>query len=199
MEIKEILEKVIQDQKETNAIILAIFLIGFNFFFEKNTEKEYIVICKNYAQRMIRKVVEQDGVKHDFLIFDEEAAKALLDFNEYNYINKIKTFNWLFDTALRKPLYGNWEYQWSILEHKEAYRTYMKDILFNRYKVDELVKKQKLYYLGKDMVDFYILAQIYKNNKVEITPEMIETIKVLYERKEPAETIVKEIIEEFRK
>jgi len=190
---------VIQDQKETNATILAIFLIGFNFFFEKNTDKEYIVICKNYAQRMNKKVVQQDGIKHDFLILDEEAAKALLNFNEHNYINKIKTFNWFLDKSLRKPLYGNWEYQWDVLEHKEAYKTYMKDILFNRYNVDELVKKQKLYYLGKDMVDFYILSQIYKNNKVEITPEMIETIKVLYERQEPAETIIKEIIEEFRK
>jgi hypothetical protein len=199
MEIKQIVEKVIQDQKENNATILAIFLIGSSLFFERGTDKDYIVICKNYTQRLTKRVVEQDGVKHDFFIFDEEGAKALLDFNEHNYINNRKIFNYLFDTSLRKPLYGSWNYQWSVLEHKEAYRAYMKDILFNKYDVDELVKRQKLFFLGKDMVHFYLVSQIYKHNKVEVTPEMIETMKVLYERKEPAETIIKEIIEEFRK
>jgi hypothetical protein len=199
MEIKQIVEKVIQDQKETNATILAIFLIGSNLFFERNTDKDYVIICKNYAQRLTKRVVQQDGIKHDLFIFDEEAAKALLNFNEYNYINNRKTFNYLFDTSLRKPLYGNWDYQWNMLEHKEAYITYLKDMLFNKLSFEELEKRQKLYFLGKDMVHFYIVSQIYKNNKAEITPEMIEKIKVLYARQEAAEPIVKEIVEEFRK
>lgn len=109
MNIKEIAEKLLIEQKEVNAIILEIFQTGSNVFgVQREKDDDYVIICENYGQRKRRELVIENDIKYDILIMDKKAIEASLDFDDYVYIqNDVKLFSYFYDVSIRKTVYGN--------------------------------------------------------------------------------------------
>jgi hypothetical protein len=74
-----------------------------------------------------------------------------------------------------------------MLEHKQKYLNYIKDRYINK---SQMPKHKNRWKIGKSFVPYYIILNIYKNNKVEITELMLNDIKQLYSRTEESESII---------
>jgi hypothetical protein len=197
MTIKEIAEETLLKEKELEALILEIFETGSQLFVNRDTDLDYVVICKNYKQRRKKSVIQIDGKTYDILFIDEIAVAAVLNFDELYYVNKeVKIFNYYFEKNIRKTIYGNFDIQWNMLEHKEKYLAYIKDRYINK---SQMLRHTNRWKIGKSFVSYYIILNIYKNNKVEITESMLNDIKQLYSRTEASESIISWIDEEINK
>jgi hypothetical protein len=75
-----------------------------------------------------------------------------------------------------------------MLEHKKEYFDYIKE----RYNRFNLLKLGNVWKIGKVFVHYYIILNILKNNKVEITPQMKFDIDLFYSRSANAEPLIKE-------
>lgn len=192
MNIKEIAEKLLIEQKEVNAIILEIFQTGSNVFgVQREKDDDYVIICENYGQRKRRELVIENDIKYDILIMDKKAIEASLDFDDYVYIqNDVKLFSYFYDVSIRKTVYGNSNLNWSMLNHKTKYIDYIKT-RFASTKYHLLLDPWKF---GKHLVHYYVVLKIYENNKAELTEEMLLDIKTLYSATEAAHPIIEWII-----
>jgi hypothetical protein len=197
MEIKEIAETILQEQQETSASILEIFMTGSNVFsMNRNVDNDYVVICENYGQRKRRTFITIDDVKYDILIMDINAVKASLDFDDNDYIPQdIKLYSYFYDTAIRKTVYGQSDLDWSMLNFKTKYLNYIKN--FYKEKKYDSVKEPWKY--GKKFVHFYVVLKIFENNKPEITEDMLINIKKLYDSTEDSKEIIEWVITEISK
>lgn len=197
MTIKEIAEDILLKEKELEVLILEIFETGSQLFVDRDTDLDYVVVCSNYKQRRKKNVVELDGKKYDILFIDEVAVAAALDFDELYYVNKeVKIFNYYFERNIRKTVYGDFNINWNMLEHKDKYLAYIKDRYLNKSQMPRHINRWKM---GKSFVPYYIILNIYKNNKVEITPTMLADIQQLYSRNEASESIIEWIDQEIEK
>ena len=197
MKLKEIAEDILLKEKELEANILEIFETGSQLFINRDTDLDYVVICRNYKQRRKKNVLEADGKTYDILFIDELAVAAALNFDELYYVNKeVKIFNYYFEKNIRKTIYGDFDIQWNMLEHKEKYLAYIKDRYINKSQMPRHTNRWKI---GKSFVPYYIILNIYKNNKVEITDLMLNDIKQLYSRTESSESIINWIDQEINK
>ena len=197
MEIKEIAENILQEQQETRASILEIFMTGSNVFsMNRNVDNDYVVICENYGQRKRRTFITIDDAKYDILIMDINAVKASLDFDDNDYIPQdIKLYSYFYDTAIRKTVYGQSDLDWSMLNFKTKYLNYIKN--FYKEKKYDSVKEPWKY--GKKFVHFYVVLKIFENNKPEITEDMLINIKKLYDSTEDSKEIIEWVITEISK
>ena len=197
MEIKEISETILQEQQETSASILEIFMTGSNVFsMNRNVDNDYVVICENYGQRKRRTFITIDDAKYDILIMDINAVKASLDFDDNDYIPQdIKLYSYFYDTAIRKTVYGQSDLDWSMLNFKTKYLNYIKN--FYKEKKYDSVKEPWKY--GKQFVHFYVVLKIFENNKPEITEDMLINIKKLYDSTEGSKEIIEWVITEISK
>jgi len=197
MEIKEIAENILQEQQETSASILEIFMTGSNVFsMNRNVDNDYVVICENYGQRKRRTFITIDDAKYDILIMDINAVKASLDFDDNDYIPQdIKLYSYFYDTAIRKTVYGQSDLDWSMLNFKTKYLNYIKN--FYKEKKYDSVKEPWKY--GKKFVHFYVVLKIFENNKPEITEDMLINIKKLYDSTEDSKEIIEWVITEISK
>jgi hypothetical protein len=194
MEIKEIVESVLQQQKEKEAVILEIFMTGSSVFeINRNSDKDYVVICENYGQRRRRTVLTIDEVKYDILIIDKKAALATLDFNNNTYVDKgydNKLYNYFYDVPFRKKVYGDSQIVWSVLEHKKEYFDFIKEkIRKNNFQVLKDPWK-----VGKCFVHYYTILKIFENNSVEMTEQMRLELSLLYEGKEESGPIIRWVL-----
>jgi len=197
MKLKEIAEDILLKEKELEANILEIFETGSQLFINRDTDLDYVVICRNYKQRRKKNVLEADGKTYDILFIDELAVAAALNFDELYYVNKeVKIFNYYFEKNIRKTIYGDFDIQWNMLEHKEKYLAYIKDRYINK---SQMPRHRNRWKIGKSFVPYYIILNIYKNNKVEITDLMLNDIKQLYSRTESSESIINWIDQEINK
>jgi hypothetical protein len=188
MTLKEIAEDILLKEKELESTILEIFETGSQLFVEKNNDLDYVVVCKNYKQRRKKTVLQINNITYDILFIDELAVYAALNFDELYYVNKeIKIFNYFYEKNIRKTIYGNFDIQWNMLDHKEKYLAYIKDRYINKSQM--LIHKNR-WKLGKAFIPYYIILSIYKNNKVEITDVMLKDIKQLYNKTEESESII---------
>jgi hypothetical protein len=177
MDIKALAELILDRQKEKDATIIEIFKTGSQIFLDRKKDYDFVIICKNYNQRRTREVVEENGLKYDIIIIDENAVKASMDFNNLFYVHKdIKLFNYLFEKNIRQTIYGNFELDWSMLQHKEDYLGFIKE-RFNKTNYDILKDPWRV---GKSFVHYYVILKIYENNKVELTEEIINNVSLLY-------------------
>jgi hypothetical protein len=188
MKLKEIAEDILLREKELEATVLEIFETGSQLFLDRETDLDYVVVCKNYKQRRKKNVLQIDDKIYDILFIDEVAVFAALNFDELYYVNKeVKIFNYYFERNIRKTIYGNFDIQWNMLEHKQKYLNYIKDRYINK---SQMPKHKNRWKIGKSFVPYYIILNIYKNNKVEITEPMLNDIKQLYSRTEESESII---------
>lgn len=178
MNIKQLAENLLIQQKENNAIILEIFQTGSNVFnLERENDNDYVIICENYGQRKRREFVVDNDIKYDILIMDKKAVLASLDFDDYIYIqNDIKLFSYFYDDAIRKTVYGSANLNWSMLNHKEKYIDYIK----NRFSKTKYHILPDPWRVGKHLVHYYLVLKIYENNKAELTEELLVDIKTFY-------------------
>lgn len=194
MDIKEIAESLLQQQEENEAVILEIFMTGSNVFeLDRDTDKDYVVICDKFGQRRRRIITTIDGVKYDVLFLDKKATIAALDFNNKIYIDKgydNKLYNYFYDEQFRRKIYGDSGIQWSVLEHKKEYMSFVRDKMT---KSNYHVLKDP-WVLGKFFVHYYMILKIFENNSVEMTEQMKNDIKLLYGRTEQAGPIIQWII-----
>jgi hypothetical protein len=189
MLIKEIVDKILEEQKETNAEILEIFKTGSQVLSSTNGDKDFVVICKNYTKNRTKQIVNRDNINHDIIIIDEKAMYSCLDFKDTSLVHKdVKFFNYFFEKNIRETVYGGIEIKWSMLEHKEEYIEYIKE----KYKRVRLLNINNVWKIGKVFVHYYIVLNILKNNKVEITPQMKFDIDLFYSRSANAEPLIKE-------
>jgi hypothetical protein len=197
MTLKEIAYDILLKEKEIDAVILEIFETGSQLFLQRETDLDYVVICRSYKQRRKKNVLELDGKKYDILFIDEIAVAAALDFDEIYYVNKeVKIFNYYFERNIRKTVYGDFNINWSMLDHKDKYLAYIKDRYLNKSQMPRHINRWKM---GKSFVPYYIILNIYKNNKVEVTPTMLADIQQLYSRNEASESIIEWIDQEIEK
>ena len=196
MIVKEMVEELFVKQRE-QATVTEIFATGSQTFTERETDKDFVVICKGYVQRYFVYKKEVDGVKYDIFIFDEEAAKALLDFNDLFYIMRArKIYNYFWDKAIKKVVYGSWDYEWNMLEHKNDYLAYLKTHYENTGYSD--IPLERLHYLGNQFVHYYVVLSIYENNIVEITQKMKEDIALLYSKDVANISLIENIISKIK-
>lgn len=175
-------------QKETEATILEIFVTGSRVFLERNTDQDFVAICRNYKQRRTRRSFERGGIVYDIVIIDETAVSASFDFSDLFYVPKeIKFFNYMFDKNIRKTVYGGVELNWSMLDHKQEYLAFIKDRFNNKSNLGILKDPWRM---GKSFVHYYTILKIYENNKVEITEEMLNNITLLYGGTEEAKPVI---------
>jgi hypothetical protein len=192
MNIKEIAERLLIEQKEDNAVILEIFQTGSNVFdVKRKKDDDYVVICENYGQRKRREIIIENDIKYDILIMDKKAVEASLDFDDYIYIqNDIKLFSYFYDVSIRKTIYGNSNLNWSMLDHKNKYIDYIK----NRFASTKYHMLPEIWKFGKHLVHYYVVLKIYENNKAELTDQMLLDIKSLYDTKETSLPIIEWVI-----
>jgi hypothetical protein len=180
MDIKQLAESILQEQQENQAIITEIFKTGSSVFnLNRNTDKDYVVICKNFGQRKRRSIVTVEGIKYDILFFDELAYKASLDFNNTSYVNNdTKIFNYFSDDKLRPEtiIYGDSKIRWSMLEHKKEYLEFIR----NRFQSSRYNILKDPWKIGKTLVHYYIILKMYEDNKVELTDEILHNIELFY-------------------
>lgn len=189
MVIKEIVDKILEEQKETNAEILEIFKTGSQVLTSINGDKDFVVVCKNYTKNRTKQIVNRDNVNYDIIIIDEKAMYSCLDFNDTSLVHKdVKFFNYFFEKNIRETVYGGIDIKWSMLEHKQEYLNYIKE----RYKRFPSLKLNNVWKIGKVFVHYYIILTILKNNKVEITPDMKFDINLFYSKNPNAEALIKE-------
>jgi hypothetical protein len=189
MLIKEIVDKILEEQKETNAEILEIFKTGSQVLTSINGDKDFVVVCKNYTKNRTKQIVNRDNINYDIIIIDEKAMYSCLDFGDTSLVHKdVKFFNYFFEKNIRETVYGGIDINWSMLEHKEEYLNYIKE----RYKRTNLLNIKNVYKIGKVFVHYYIVLTILNNNKVEITPKMKLDIDLFYSRSANAEPLIKE-------
>jgi hypothetical protein len=195
MIVKQIVEELFIKQRE-QATVTEIFATGSQVLAERETDKDFVVICKGYAQRYFVYKKEVNGVNYDIFIFDEEAAKALLDFNDLFYVTRAqKPYNYFWDKAIKKVVYGKWDYEWNMLEHKNEYLAYLKTHYENGF---SKVKPEHLHYLGNQFVHYYVVLSIYENNKVEITEKMKDDIALLYSKDRANISLIENIISKIK-
>lgn len=196
MEIKNLAQRLLTEQREDKAVILEIFQTGSNVFGVGRTkDDDYVVICENYGQRKRRTILIENDVKYDVLIMDIKAVEASLDFDDYIYIpNDVKLFSYFYDVSIRKTVYGKSNLSWSMLDHKQKYLEYIKT-KFDTTNYLILVDPWKF---GKHLVHYYNILKIYENNKAELTPEMLADIKKLYDAKEEAMPIIQWIFAKLK-
>jgi len=189
MLIKEIVDKILEEQKETNAEILEIFKTGSQVLSSTNGDKDFVVICKNYTKNRTKQIINKDNINYDIIIIDEKAMYSCLDFKDTSLVHKdVKFFNYFFEKNIRETVYGGIDINWSMLEHKEEYIDYIKE-KFNRVR---LLNINNVWKIGKLFVHYYIVLNILKNNKVEITPQMKFDIELFYSRSPKSEPLIKE-------
>ena len=189
MLIKEIVDEILKEQKETNAEILEIFKTGSQVLSSTNGDKDFVVICKNYTKNRTKQIVNRDNINHDIIIIDEKAMYSCLDFKDTSLVHKdVKFFNYFFEKNIRETVYGGIDIKWSMLEHKEEYIKYIKE----KYRRVRLLNINNIWKIGKVFVHYYIVLNILKNNKVEITPQMKFDIDLFYSRSANAEPLIKE-------
>ena len=189
MLIKEIVDKILEEQKETNAEILEIFKTGSQVLSSTNGDKDFVVICKNYTKNRTKQIINKDNINYDIIIIDEKAMYSCLDFKDTSLVHKdVKFFNYFFEKNIRETVYGGIDIKWSMLEHKEEYIDYIKE-KFNRVR---LLNINNVWKIGKLFVHYYIVLNILKNNKVEITPQMKFDIELFYSRSPKSEPLIKE-------
>jgi hypothetical protein len=187
MTLKEIAEDILLKEKELEATILEIFETGSQLFVERNNDLDYVVVCKNYKQRRKKNLIQVDGITYDILFIDELAVYATLDFDELYYVNeKVKIYNYFWEKNIRKTIYGSFDIKWNMLDHKDKYLAYIKD----RYNKAQMSIHKDKWKLGKIFLPYYIILSIYKNNKVEITDDMLKDIIQLYSKTEESISII---------
>jgi hypothetical protein len=196
MNIKELAQRLLTEQRENTAVILEIFQTGSNVFnVGRKKDDDYVVICENYGQRKRRQIVIENEIKYDILIMDKKAVEASLDFDDYIYIqNDIKLFGYFYDVSIRKIIYGNSNLNWSMLNQKTKYLNYAKD-RFATTNYGLLVEPWKF---GKHLVHYYNILKIYENNKAELNEQMLLDIKTLYGGTEEAMPIIEWIIAKMK-
>jgi hypothetical protein len=112
MKLKEIAEDILLREKELEATVLEIFETGSQLFLDRETDLDYVVVCKNYKQRRKKNILQIDDKTYDILFIDEVAVFAALNFDEIYYVNKeVKIFNYYFEKNIRKTIYGNFDIQ----------------------------------------------------------------------------------------
>ena len=189
MLIKEIVDEILKEQKETNAEILEIFKTGSQVLSSTNGDKDFVVICKNYTKNRTKQIVNRDNINHDIIIIDEKTMYSCLDFNDTSLVHKdVKFFNYFFEKNIRETVYGGIDIKWNMLEHKEEYLKYIKE----KYNRIRLLNINNVWKIGKVFVHYYIVLNILKNNKVEITPQMKFDIDLFYSKNPNAEALIKE-------
>jgi hypothetical protein len=185
MNIKSIAEDILLKEREEDAVILEIFETGSQLFVDRDTDYDYIVVCKDYMQRYRRTRVEDNGKKLDIVFIDEKAVHARLDFNDLHYLKlNEKIYNYFFESNIRKTVYGSFDIDWNMLEHKEEYLSYIKKTYLS------LKKHPNSRIIGKSFVHYYIILKIFENNKIEITEQMTEDIELLYSGSQECESII---------
>jgi hypothetical protein len=205
VEIIELAEEILARQEETNASIIEIFKTGSQTFLNRETDSDFVVVCRGYVQRMSRNKIEYEGKKYDFFIYDEKAYIKSLDFSSSgNYFEREKEdklYNYFSDSNIKQIVYGSSSLQWSMMDHKEEYITHIRDMFNSR---RDPIGRPTYHFIidpwmvGKLFVHYYVILKIYENNSAEITPNIIRDVSLLYSRDPQSEPIIEWVREKLR-
>lgn len=192
MNIYEEVNKILQEQNES-ATVLEIFKTGSQLFKSNPTDLDYVAICENYTKRRTRQYRIVEGESYDIIIIDKEAVQAQLDFDNETFIHKNhKLFNYFY--PIRETVWGNYEIEWEMLDHKNEYLEFAR----KRYResIGKLLKKTSSCF-SKTYVHYYIILEMYRHLRIEVTKEMKRNIQLLYRGGREATSIIMYINQEM--
>jgi hypothetical protein len=204
MNIEILVQSILDEQEEIDASILEIFKTGSQLFTERETDVDFVVVCSGYQQRRGRVFRKIDGVKYDIIIYDQAAILKSLDFSSEFYFWREKSeklYNYTRDSAIRQTVYGSPSFQWSMMEHKEEYLSY----IAKRFNKNKNIDGSNPFYsmvdhwkMGKHFVHYYTILKIYENGKVEITPEIIKEVELMYSQSPEAQPSIEWVLAKIK-
>ena len=193
MDIIQFVKEELIRQQENDAIILEIFKTGSQLFIEAPHDLDYVIILKNFYQRRRKVFLIVDGVHYDFIFISEEGVNSQLDFNKNHYIGyKIKLFNYFY--LLRNVIYGKFDINWNMLDHRQEYFEYIK----TRYKetVGSRPKKSNYNY-GKGYAPYYTILTMFLTNTTTLSDITMTNIANLYNKQDNYKELIDWVIEQM--
>lgn len=175
MDIRLKVEEYLNNIQETEAEIIEIFKTGSQLFRDNPTDLDYYVICNNFLQRRKKVRFEEDGIVYDIIILDKIAQEHQVDFEDNYYLPEaLKLFNWWF--LFKENVCGYSNTYWDLLGAETQYKEYLKD----RY-INSIGKRVDRTRGSKQVVQYYMPLKMYDNQSTEVTNEMKEVGRKLYE------------------
>lgn len=187
--IKEMFEEVLQEEN-SKAIILEIYKTGSQIFKDDPNDLDYVAICRGYTPMYSRRHKDVDGKTYDLIIKDEQEILKSLSFSKDNE-GIFGTVLYNYFICFRDTVYGSWDFEWDMLNHKEKYLQYLNQTYFNS--IGKRINRNKL---TKAWVHYYIVLKIYENQSIEITDEMKTDINILYNASDGSQLPIIDWIEE---
>lgn len=176
MEVYDLVKQILIEQNESAATVLEIFKTGSQLFVEHPNDLDFVAVVDKYSIGRTRQHSTHDGVVYDVIIIDKKLLASQIDFED-DYIGmNMKLFNYLYHKNIRETVYGYYNIRWNFLAYKQRYLEYLRE----RYatSVGKLQNKTKL---TKMFVHYYIILKIFENNKIEITKEIRDNVRILYQ------------------
>jgi predicted nucleotidyltransferase len=179
MKTKHIVEQLLQEQNQSNATILEIFLTGSTFFkADDPTDIDIVAVCKDYDLLYKRTHIERDGKKLDLLIIDIEQVYKFLTFQTEDPDDRRLLFNYLF--LIKETLYGDAKIEWNMFNYKIPYMQFAK-----RYYEKTIYRSKNKHKFAKAFVHYYLIYKLYYADcNLTITEEMYDMLHILYGKDE---------------
>lgn len=153
--------------------ILEILKTGSSIFGRENLKDiDYIIIVDGFENEKEKHIVELDGIKYDFWIYDK-----LFYYKELTFQVKNPSTYYNFFYIISERIYGTKTFEWNIFEYREKYLEVIKKTVYNFGFNPKLKYSFQSY---KQHAGAYIVLKFFETNSTELTQEMIDNINIIY-------------------
>lgn len=173
MDIEKTVNDILLSESE-NASVLEISKVGSQLFQDRVGDYDYFVILDGFSKyKKFYKRFEND-IKYDFIFTDKKAFYDQLDFNKSDLVDpRHKIYNYFH--TIKVVLSGSHDFSWDMFSHQEEYMNFLR----NRY-LNTIAKVPNKRVFSKLFVHFYLVLKMFDNGSSEITQEMSNAIRCLY-------------------
>lgn len=190
MDIEKTVNDILSSESE-DASVLEISKVGSQLFQDRVGDYDYFVILDGFSKHKKFYKRFENGIKYDFIFTDKEAFYEQLDFNKSVLVDpRHKIYNYFH--TIKIVLFGNSDFSWNMFSHQEEYMSFLKDRYLNT-----IAKVPNKRVFSKLFVHFYLVLKMFDNGSSEITQEMSNAIKCLYNNTVEAEFIINWVIDKL--
>jgi hypothetical protein len=180
-QIKENIEKFLNNAGELESEVIFIGLTGSNVFFsreERNTDIDYLIVCKNLTAYMLKTTIEIDNVVFDCFIYNENFLNELLSYTiEVPHLQYWNLFYYFMPVLFKKN--EETSFVFDLSQHKDEY---IKTIIHKLKTIGfSETSKVKLMPQYKTIVMAYIAMEFIKSGNSVLTKEIKKNVCKLYQ------------------